>query len=256
MPEHLSNDALVDLAAGAEGSTRDRDHLAACPACAGRLAEAREMMARLDALPGAADAPAGLWERVAERIQPSAGRPPAVAGQSPAAPQSTPDRGLAGSAPRARWALRAAAALGFFLAGAVAQAAWTEPGPGEPAPGAGEDPLTSGEDPLASGDDPPTSGEDPSTSGEDLSGGAAARLGGAAGIQRAGTAWVTAIAAIAARAPGLPEDEVATAREVAYAAMFGAAHELAALDGADPASEDLYRRAREAWLDRSDRGAP
>lgn len=249
MPEHLSNDALVDLAAGAEGSPRDRDHLAACPACTGRLAEVREMMARLDALPGAADAPAGLWERVAERIQPSAGRSPAAAGQSPAAPRSTPDRGLAGSAPRARWPLRAAAALGFFLAGAVAQAAWTAPGPGEPAPGAGEDPLTSGEDPLASGDDPPTSGED-------RSGGAAAELSGAAGIQRAGTAWVTAIAAIAARAPSLPEDEVAAAREVAYAAMFGAAHELAALDGADPASEDLYRRARVAWLGESAGGAP
>lgn len=249
MPEHLSNDALVDLAAGAQGSTRGREHLAACPACAGSLADVREMMARLDALPGPAEAPAGLWERVAERIEPAA--------PQSAASRSRPGVGPAGAAPRARWALRAAAALGFFLAGAVAQAAWTDPGPGdEPALGAGEDPLTSGEDPLISGQDPLTSGEDPLTSEEDRSAGTATGLGGAVGIQRAGTAWVTAIAAIAARAPGLPEDEVAAAREVAYAAMFGAAHELAALDSTDPASGDLYRRAREAWLGAPEGGAP
>lgn len=251
MPEHLSNDALADLATGASRSTSDRDHVAACPACAGRVADAREVMARMDALPGPAEAPAGLWERVVERIQPPPRQSPAAARQSPAAARRWPDQGLAvAAAPRARWALRAAAALGFFLAGAVAQATWTDPGPGDaPALGSGEDALTYGDELLIPG-------ENPLTSGEGRSGAAAAEQGGAAGIQRAGTAWVTAIAAIAARGPGLSEDEVAAAREVAYAAMFGAAHELAALDGADPASEDLYRRAREAWLGGPDGGTP
>jgi len=114
-----------------------------------------------------------------------------------------------------------AAALVCFAAGAVSHGLWTSTPnrPGSPAP------------------DAPT---------------------GALAIQRAGTEYVAAIASLANAADGVSGEDLRTGREVAFAAMSGAAYELRRLGDSDldPETSEIRRLVEDAWRRASEGGAP
>lgn len=59
-------------------------------------------------------------------------------------------------------------------------------------------------------------------------------------VQQAGTNYVAAIALMVEDSGRLPTDDIRTGREVALAAMSGAAFELRRLDGGDPVADELH----------------
>ena len=63
----------------------------------------------------------------------------------------------------------------------------------------------------------------------------------AAEVQRAGTQYVTALAAFAAVVDSLSEDVRIQGREAAIAALLGAAEEWGTLRGTDPADNELFK---------------
>ncbi|HEX5042850.1 MAG TPA: hypothetical protein VFV75_08075 [Candidatus Polarisedimenticolaceae bacterium] len=75
-------------------------------------------------------------------------------------------------------------------------------------------------------------------------------------IQRTGTAYVAAIARMADVDQGLSGADLRTGREVALAAMSGAAYELGRLGQQDPATSEIRRLAEGLWLGPSEEGAP
>ena len=105
--------------------------------------------------------------------------------------------------------LQAAAAVAFFLLGVLAGRAW-QPDPGAPPP------ISAGE-PMAA----------------------------AAEVQRTGTAYVEAVARLRAVAAGSEAGPVEQAREVALAAVHGAAWELARLRPDDATAREIMALAGE-----------
>lgn len=118
--------------------------------------------------------------------------------------------------PASRRALRAAAAIALFLAGGVAGRAL--PRGGSPERGAPGDPLAA-----------------------------------AAEVQRAGTAYVAALADFRAAASDAPGVTVAQARDVALAAVYGAAWELERLAPGDATARGIVALAED---DRAEEAAP
>ena len=243
MTEHLSDAELYAVVLEDTASDDARRHLAACPECSTLLRETERVLGALDAMPAAVAAPATLWARVQDRIrgQPDTGRdahptsaaadggtgtvpagwPPALGARArEAAGLASPPRAAPRPTPL-KWLPRAAAGVALFLAGALFQSARTSGALPEAAPEPASEGATAADGPGRTR---------------------------AADIQEAGTAYVTAIARLAAEAPMLPPEEVSSAREVAYAAMFGATHELNSLATADDAAAQLHDRARRAWL--------
>jgi hypothetical protein len=66
-------------------------------------------------------------------------------------------------------------------------------------------------------------------------------------IQRAGTEYVAAIATLADEMTGATAEELRTGREVALAAMSGAAFELRRLDDSDRQASEILRLVDDAW---------
>jgi hypothetical protein len=124
---------------------------------------------------------------------------------------------------RARFRILAgvAAAMVCFAAGAVSHGLWTSAWnrPGSPVP------------------DAPT---------------------GALAIQRAGTEYVAAIASLADEADGVSGADLRTGREVAFAAMSGAAYELRRLGDSDldPETSEIRRLVEDAWRRTAEGDAP
>lgn len=75
-------------------------------------------------------------------------------------------------------------------------------------------------------------------------------------VQRAGTEYVAALARMADDANRLSPADRRTGREVALAAMSGAAYELVRLGGPDPVTVDIHRSIEEAWLGVPTGGTP
>jgi hypothetical protein len=226
MTEHLDDAAMFALATGEEVAPARAAHLRACEACQERLSRTREVVGRLARLPAAASSPPTLWPRIAERMEAGA-RVPRPVSALPDGHGAVPERGSGGT--RAlRWLARAAAAAILFLGGMAAQAARDggSPAADRPAPASAQTPRG----PLTP------------------AGAGSSAVAPAAEIQRAGTAYVTAIARLAEHAPSLSADDIEVARQVAYATIFGATHELSALGGADQAAQDIHGRALTAWL--------
>jgi len=67
-------------------------------------------------------------------------------------------------------------------------------------------------------------------------------------VQQAGTEYVVAIARLADDANRLSPADRRAGREVALAAMSGAAYELGRLSGPDPITADIHRLIEKAWL--------
>lgn len=130
------------------------------------------------------------------------------------------DRGIRRSA-RFRTVAGVAAAMVCFAAGAVSHGLWTSARnrPVSPVPGA------------------PTP---------------------ALAIQRAGTEYVAAIASLANEADGVSGEDLRTGREVAFAAMSGAAYELRRLGDSDldPETSEIGRLVEDAWRRAAEGGAP
>jgi len=81
---------------------------------------------------------------------------------------------------------------------------------------------------------------------------------GALAIQRAGTEYVAAIASLANAADRVSGEDLRTGREVAFAAMSGAAYELRRLGDSDldPETSEIRRLVEDAWRRASEGGAP
>lgn len=114
-----------------------------------------------------------------------------------------------------RWLAGAAAAIVCFAAGVAAHAAWVPARQGTPA----------------------------------ALDGPAAEAFPALEVQRAGTEYVAAIAGMVADSNRLSSDDLRTGREVALAAMSGAASELRLLHGGDWSVDELHRLVERARLD-------
>jgi hypothetical protein len=245
MTDHLDDEGALALASGEAPTPAHSAHVESCSACARRVAELRDLLERLDRLPEAAASPRGLWSEIGGRI--GAGAVVDAEGTEPI-PRSRPEPkararprgdGSASSPlaarPPVRWAIRAAAGGILFLAGMAVQAARNaDPLAREATPGTERAALQAAGG-VEGGTDAPAG---PLASGE---------LALAAEIQRAGTEYVTAIARLAEDAPTLPAQQIDVGRQVAYAAIFGATHELASLAGVDPAASAIHEQARRAW---------
>ena len=220
---HLPEEVLAELASTDRSTPAAHAHLASCPQCRDRLAKTRDLVQLLDDLPAAAASPSGLRARARDAMRRGPGS--LQEREGPMAPPADAPPVLPSPRPRpGRWALRAAAAIALFLGGVATGRIATSPT---------QDGLPT-RPPSARVDVPPRA-SDPSTAS-------------AADVQRAGTAYVTAIADVVVSAGALPPSELAAAREVAYAALVGATHELTALGGGGPVDEVLLRSARNAWL--------
>ncbi|MGD8495378.1 MAG: hypothetical protein PVF05_04250 [Gemmatimonadales bacterium] len=75
-------------------------------------------------------------------------------------------------------------------------------------------------------------------------------------IQRAGTEYVAAIANLADDVAGLTTEDVRTGREVALAAMSGAAFELRRLGDPNPETSEIRRLVEDAWRRTSEERGP
>lgn len=77
-------------------------------------------------------------------------------------------------------------------------------------------------------------------------------------IQRAGTEYVAAIASLANESDRVSGEDVRAGREVAFAAMSGAAYELRRLSGPDPDSEtsEIRRLVEDAWQHAAEGSTP
>lgn len=220
---HLPEEVLAELASTDRTTPAAHAHLASCPQCRDRLAKTRDLVQLLDDLPAAVASPSALRGRARAAMRRGPGSLQEPAG--PSAPPAEAPPGVPSPRPRlGRWALQAAAAIALFLGGvATGRMATSSTQEGAPA-----------RPPSARVDVSPRA-SDPATAS-------------AADVQRAGTAYVTAIADVVVSAGALPPSELAAAREVAYAALVGATHELSALGGANPVDAVLLRSARDAWL--------
>lgn len=112
------------------------------------------------------------------------------------------------------WLAGAAAAVVCFAAGVAAHAAW----------------VPARQDPPAAVD------------------GRGADMPPALDVQRAGTDYVAAIALMVADSSRLSSEDLRTGREVALAAMSGAASELRLLHGGDSSVDELHRVVERARL--------
>ncbi len=200
---HPPEPHLIALAAGeleAAPAERVERHLRRCPRCRARLAAARRALDALAALPAEAAPPADRWPEIERRLDEP--RRPARRRRAPR-----------WSAPR--WSAPAliAAALALFVLGAAA---------GRLTAPQARSPLHAGA-PLAAPVGAPPSAPDAL----------------AADVQRTGTQYVQAVAALGAAAGRAPARELAQGRDAALAALYGAARELAALAPAEPAVSDL-----------------
>lgn len=115
-----------------------------------------------------------------------------------------------------RWLARAAIAASFFAAGALSRT-WVDSGPG-----AAADRTVSVSPAIA--------------------------------VQRAGTDYVAAVGRLVADSSQLSAADLSTAREVALAALSGAAYELTLLRADDPQAAEIHRLAKRAWSEPALRG--
>ena len=219
MTKHPSEAELDDYAGGAAegGAARDEveAHVAACAPCRARVERVVDFRARLAALPAAAEPARDLWPELAARLAATA---PSTA--TDLVDDVDDGRDVIPLEPRLRrravgsvWLQRAAAAAILFVGG-VALGRGTAPSPGTPA-----SPVAQG--PAASAPATP--------------------LAAAEEIQRAGTAYVTAVATFAALYGNVSGTEVEQGRDAALATMAGAARELARLPSGDSTAVQVYR---------------